>query len=125
MKVLRQVHLYLGCLFAPLVIYFAVSGSWQMFRLNDLPKDQPASAFQSALYELSKPHTKSTLPGLNPKHDPSTAFKWFALFTGLGLTMTSAIGIVLAIRFGRSKQKVFWCVSLGILLPLLMLMLRL
>ena len=30
MQKLRNLHLYLGCMFAPLLLFFAVSGIWQM-----------------------------------------------------------------------------------------------
>lgn len=30
MKKLRSIHLYLGCIFAPLLLFFAVSGIWQV-----------------------------------------------------------------------------------------------
>jgi uncharacterized iron-regulated membrane protein len=39
MKKLRLAHLYLGSLFGPLLIVFAVSGGWQVFRFNDAKKD--------------------------------------------------------------------------------------
>ena len=39
MKRLRQLHLYLGCVFAPVLIFFAVTGSWQLFSLHLGMKD--------------------------------------------------------------------------------------
>ena len=29
MQKLRSIHLYLGCIFAPLLVFFAISGIWQ------------------------------------------------------------------------------------------------
>jgi hypothetical protein len=29
MKKLRLLHLYLGCIFAPMLLFFAISGIWQ------------------------------------------------------------------------------------------------
>jgi len=34
MQKLRQIHLYLGCFFAPMILFFALSGVWQEFGLN-------------------------------------------------------------------------------------------
>ena len=34
MNRLRQLHLHLGCLFAPLFAFFAVSGLWQTYGLH-------------------------------------------------------------------------------------------
>ena len=89
MKTLRQIHLYLGCIFSPMIIYFSVSGAWQVFRFSDVPKNQPPSAIRSFLHELSKPHTDSTLPSLSPKTESSTAFNWLALSMGLGMVATA------------------------------------
>jgi hypothetical protein len=124
MKTLRQVHLYLGCLFAPLMIYFSLSGVWQVFRLNDLPKDEPPSALHSLLHELSKPHKSSTLPGLDPKTDHSTAFNGLTLLMGLGLIITASIGIVLAVKCSRSPKLVLACLVAGVALPIVFLFLR-
>lgn len=122
MKSLRQIHTYLGCLFAPLILYFSLSGAWQVFRLNNLPKDEPATAVQSLLHEISKPHTSATLPGANPKTDSSLAFKCLSLGLGLGLAATTLIGITLALRTPRSKSLTLVCLGAGILLPLLFLL---
>jgi hypothetical protein len=31
MKKLRSLHLYLGCIFAPMLLFFGISGFWQTF----------------------------------------------------------------------------------------------
>jgi len=121
MKVLRQIHLYLGCFFTPLILYFALSGAWQVLRLNDLPKDQTPTLLRSIAHELSKPHTHSTAPGKNPRSDRSTAFDWISISMALGLIFTTFIGLILAFRFGRSFKFVVLCLILGLLLPVLML----
>ncbi len=124
MKTLRQLHLYLGCIFAPLIIYFSLSGSWQVFRFNDVPKDAPATLMQTVFHELSKPHTSSTLPGLNPKTEHSTAFGWIALSMGLGMVITTSLGIAIALKQGRSPKTALLCLGIGIAVPVLLLFLR-
>src|SRR6266513_2469552 len=42
MKSLRSLHLFLGCLFAPMLIFFAVTGSWQLFNWHESKKDKTA-----------------------------------------------------------------------------------
>ena len=39
MTQLRRIHLYLGCIFAPILIFFAVTGSWQLYVLHVDTKD--------------------------------------------------------------------------------------
>jgi hypothetical protein len=123
MKNLRQLHLYLGCIFAPLIIYFSLSGAWQTFRFNDVPKDEPPTVLHSVLHELSKPHTSSTLPGANPKTDQSLAFSWVALFMGLGMITTAVLGIVIALR-GRAPKVALLCLGAGTAIPILLLLLK-
>tara|TARA_B100000678_G_C17930019_1_gene390906 strand:+ start:88 stop:231 length:144 start_codon:yes stop_codon:yes gene_type:complete len=38
MKWIRTLHLCLGCLFAPLLIFFCASGAWQLFGLHRAAK---------------------------------------------------------------------------------------
>lgn len=124
MKTLRQLHLYLGCIFAPLIIYFSLSGAWQVFRLNDVPKNEPPSWIHSALHELSKPHTNSVLPGLNPKAGHSVAFSMIVLLMGLGMVVTSSIGVFLALRQSRSPRIAALCIGVGVILPICLLFVR-
>lgn len=124
MKTLRQIHLYLGCVFAPLIIYFALSGAWQVFGWHDLPKDQAPSWSQKVLHEISKPHTHSTLPGSPPKAEESDAFSAFALVMGLGLVSTTLMGVVLAHRFGKSKKLVWASMICGLVLPIILLFIK-
>jgi hypothetical protein len=122
MKTLRQLHLYLGSLFAPLIFYFCLSGAWQVFRWNDVPKDSP-SAMHSVLHELSNPHTHSTLPGRNPKIAHSTFFDIAATASALGMILTALLGVVLAVRFARQPSLVYLCLGTGLFLPLVFLLL--
>ena len=124
MRLIRQIHLYLGCLFAPLLIYFAVSGAWQVFRLNDLPKNEPASEIRTILHALSNPHTHSTLPGADPKTEKSGLFDVMAALAAAGLITTSVLGIVLAVRFAKRPGLAYLALGAGVFVPVLMLLLH-
>lgn len=116
MKTLRTLHLYLGCLFAPLIVYFCLSGAWQLFQLNDVPKDQP-SALRSALHEISNPHTHSAAPGRSPKTSRSTLFSLASLAAAIGMILTSVIGVMLAWQFRARRAAVLACLATGLALP--------
>lgn len=124
MRTLRRMHLYLGCLFAPLLIYFALSGSWQLFRLNDLPKGQPATRVQTVLHEWSKPHTNSTAPGNSPKESRSALFNGLALLMGIGLTTTSVLGVAMAFQMTRQRKLVVAFLVAGVAIPIILLLLK-
>jgi hypothetical protein len=122
MKSLRKLHLYLGCAFAPLILYFALSGVWQTFRLNDIDKDHP-SVVHSFFHELSKPHKDATLPGKKPDDDYSTLFVWASAAMGAGLAATTLLGIAIAVQSAR-KRMVLVCLALGTALPIAFLFLH-
>lgn len=121
---LRRLHLYLGCMFAPLLIYFAVSGAWQLYRLNDVPKNEPASAMRSALHEWSKPHTNSTAPGRSPKEASSALFNALALLMAAGMAVTSGLGIWMALQMTKQRRAVVLSLVAGFALPVALLLLR-
>ncbi len=124
MPTLRRAHLYLGCFFSPLLIYFSISGAWQLYRWNNLPRNAPATASQRAFHALSDPHTESTFPGLDRKKDKSALFSAFSLLMAAGIVVTSLLGILMALKLpGRRKFAVLW-IAAGVAVPIVLLLLR-
>ena len=114
MKSLRSLHLYLGCLFAPILIFFAVTGSWQLFNWHQSTKDKTYIA-PPALAALSFIHKDAHIPG-TPGREP-TPLRYFMLAAGAGLVATSVIGIVMAYRFSQRPMLATVCLFAGIALP--------
>jgi hypothetical protein len=106
---LRLVHLYLGCFFAPMLVFFAISGSWQELHLqwhNDL------------LNLLSTIHTGN---GLKSGSNLSSPFLiWLIVVMAASLVLNIILGIIMAFRFGRGAL-VLGCLASGIVLPLLLI----
>jgi hypothetical protein len=117
MRTLRTLHLYLGCLFAPLIVYFCLSGAWQLYGWNDLPKETTPTSTERALHELSKPHTHAAAPGRDPEKDHSALFALFALAAALGMAVTAIVGVMLALQFPTRRRTVMACLLGGLLLP--------
>lgn len=114
MNFLRRLHLYLGCLFAPALIFFAATGAWQLFRLQDSTKDRSYIA-PRPLQILSAVHTNSHLP---PKRASEyTPLRTFSLAAAAGLVLTTALGVVMAFRFSTSALAPALCLVAGIALP--------
>src|SRR5204863_9182121 len=61
MKSLRTLHLYLVCLFAPILIFFSVTGSSQLFNWHQSTKDKTYTAPPS-LAALSFIHKDAHIP---------------------------------------------------------------
>jgi hypothetical protein len=117
MKLLRSLHLYLGCIFAPILVFLTVSGIWQTFRLQDVPKGQPPSF----LGMLSSIHTSSVskLGTLS-----SSWMKGFIVLASASFLLTLILGIVMAFRYGRGRIVLLALLS-GIALPLALVLLAL
>ncbi len=114
MKSLRQLHLYLGCVFAPVLIFFAVTGAWQMFGLHRGLKNGSYIP-PRAVAVLSDVHQFQHLRPSSPRE--GTPLRYFMLAAAAGLVLTTILGIVMAFRFSRSKVSVVICLVAGVVLP--------
>jgi hypothetical protein len=118
MKFLRSLHLYLGCLFAPMLIFFAVTGSWQLFNWHESKKDKTYTA-PPTLAALSFVHKDAHIPG-TPGRQP-TPLRYFMLASAFGLVATTIVGIIMAYRFSQRPLVATICLLSGIALPGLLL----
>lgn len=117
MKLLRSLHLYLGCIFAPILVFMTISGIWQTFRLQDVPKGQPPSF----LGVLSSIHT-SSMSKLGTLS--SSWMKGFIILASVSFLLTLVLGIIMAFRYGRGKIVLISLIS-GIAVPLILILLAL
>ena len=113
MKKLREIHLYLGCVFAPILIFFAVSGACQLFGLHHVRKDGSHRPL-AAVALLSVVH-----------RFPPTPLRYFMLAAAFGLVVTSVLGIVMAFRYGRNKRAVILSAAAGVVIPVAILLIYL
>lgn len=119
MKRIRQLHLYLGALFAPILIFFAFTGALQTFSFHESPKGSSYIP-PSWIVTLSEVHKNQ-----RPSHErgvlSSMPLKWFVLLMALGLVSTSVLGIYMAFEYNRDKRVVWGLIILGVILPIILL----
>ena len=118
-RTLRRVHLYLGALFAPVLLAFAASGAWQVYRWNDAKKDgtyKPPTVIRA----FSNIHKNQAL---GKETSAATAIKAFMFAASLALITTTILGIVMAYRFTARPLAVTLCLLAGILVPAVLLLL--
>jgi hypothetical protein len=109
MQKLRSIHLYLGCLFAPLLLFFAVSGIWQTL------------GFHSRLLErLSTIHTSHGLKAGNGLS--SFGLKVFVLLMAVSFIATTILGIIMALKFTPSRRAAYYALVVGVVAPLLIIL---
>ncbi|MGZ4967593.1 MAG: hypothetical protein ACXV97_10490 [Chthoniobacterales bacterium] len=114
MKFLRKLHLYLGCLFAPMLIFFAVTGSWEVFNFHQSTKDRSYIA-PRALEVLSEVHKEAHIPPT--PHRQATPLRYFLVAAAAGLVLSTVLGVIMAFRFSRQPLVATVCLLLGVAVP--------
>ena len=119
MNKLRAIHLFLGCLFPPMLIFFVLTGALQTFDLHERHNDgsQPPGIVDN----LSEVHKHQRWPTEGERIPPSTPFKIFVVFMSIGFILSSILGIVMAFKSSKNKMVVWTCLLMGILLPVFFL----
>ena len=109
--------MYLGCFFGPLLLFFAVSGIWQRFKLHGSNR---------TLALLSTIHTSRDLkvPGDRLDTLSSPLMDGLVIAMALGLIVTATVGILMAFRFGKSRGAVITALVTGALLPLSLVLIQ-
>ncbi len=105
-----MLHLYLGSLFAPMLIFFAISGIWQTLD----PAYDRDSRVLALLSTIHKSH------GLKAAHAnlSGPVMRWFVVAMAVGLVLTSILGIIMTLKMGRSRTATLACLAFGVLFPL-------
>jgi hypothetical protein len=124
MKLIRSLHLYLGCLFAPLMLLYALSGAVQVYRLNDAKKDGSYTP-PVWLKTIADVHTHQKLPATDRSSALTISKAAIGVGAGLALGVMALSGIVMAYKFTRNKWTVTFFLAAGIALPVIFLYLRL
>jgi hypothetical protein len=112
MRFLRSLHLVLGCFFAPLLLFYAVSGFWQLFGWQwSTTRDDQGLALASTI------HTGRGLKGGDISTLSSAPMRWFAAALAVCLVAMVVTGLVLALRSAKSKAA-GWAIAAGFVIPL-------
>ena len=120
MKFIRRAHLFLGCFFTPLLLFYILTGWYQTVNLNRLK--HPSEA-ETLLQKFRVVHSDQIYPAEQEFEKPSSPkyFKAFVVVMSIAATLTIALGLVLSFKLLRPVWPVWLCLALGILLPMLML----
>ena len=116
MSRIRQLHLYLGCIFTPLLIFFAVTGACQTFC-----QDKKVGKAPLILQQLSSVHKYQTFPVHLGRPKASVPFHCFVLAMAMGFVATAILGVVMAFKSTRTRWIVWTCLMGGVVLPMLLL----
>lgn len=120
MKILRRLHLYLGCFFAPILLLFIATGWYQTVNHDRMKSPSEAGTW---VQKLRVVHTDQIYPTEEEVLRPSSP-RLFQLLVGAmsgAMILTTLLGIVLAFRMVRPPWLVALVLGLGVMVPILVL----
>ena len=133
MKLIRRIHLFLGCFFTPLLLLYLLSGFYFVLKPARQKDDGEAQTFLQKIWwvHTAQEYPRTTAPlDIEAENQPRTltdwepdtrAFKILIYIMVIGAVATMALGIVLAIRSTKDKRPVYLSLALGVLLPMVIL----
>ncbi len=114
MRSIRKLHLFLGCFFAPLLLFYVATGWYQTFQIDR--RKSPAEA-ETLVSRLVAVHTDQIYPASFANSWSPALFKALVVIMSLALIATVLFGVVLAFR-SMKQRWIIWCsLFLGVLLP--------
>ena len=118
MKFVRRLHLYLGCFFAPLLLFYVATGWYQTLhpdrRKNLGEADDWVARFRSVHVDQIYPNSQTST------YSPAL-FRTLVVVMALALIVSVTLGIFLAFRTLRQRLLVWLSLGLGILVPVILL----
>ena len=118
MKTLRRVHLYLGCFFAPLLLFYVATGWYQTVNPD---RRKGVGDSSDLISRLSRVHVEQYYPTESATGYSTFFFRLLIVLMAIALITTVSLGIVLAFRTSRNKLPVWLSLGLGIALPVILL----
>lgn len=120
MNKLRQIHTYLGVFFAPLLLFFVITGWYQVLHPDRRKSPEEAEAYWDRARSV---HADSVLPNPKAERYATRPFRYFTVAMSVGFIITTIVGLILAFRFTKNKWAIFVSLVLGLLVPVAMLIL--
>jgi len=118
MKLLRRIHLYLGCFFAPLLVFYVSTGWYQTVNPDRRKGVGDSTDFIS---RLSRVHVEQYYPTESASGYSTYLFRGLIVIMAVALITTVILGVILAFRTSRNKWPVWLSIALGIVLPIVLL----
>lgn len=117
---MRRAHLYLGCFFTPLLLFFVLTGWYQTINPERLKSISEAETF---LQKIRTVHVDQVYPGENEFDKPSSPkpFQRLVVIMCIAATLTVLLGVFLAFKTMRNPWPVWVSLGLGVVVPILVL----
>ncbi len=94
LRAARRFHMYLACFFAPMLLFYSLTGGAQLFMLH--VDEKVGYQAPAALEALGNIHTHQQMGSESSPRAASAPFRYLSLAMAAGLVATLALGMVLA-----------------------------
>ena len=120
MKLLRRLHLYLGCFFAPLLLFFTATGWLQTVSMH---RNKATGEAESGAWwqKLTSIHVDQVYPLDSADAFDPALFQYLVVAMSICLIATVLLGVYLAFKTLRSKWLLIVMLLGGVLLPCMLL----
>lgn len=118
MRLLRRIHLYLGCFFTPLLLFFLATGWYQTFHVNRNKKPGEAETWVSRFTSI---HKDQLYPTESATGYSTKLFQALVALMSAALMATAGLGVFLAVRTVRPLWVLWVTFALGVIVPVLCL----
>jgi hypothetical protein len=118
MKLLRRLHLFLGCFFAPMLLFYVSTGWYQTLTVR---RNKALGEAQDWLGRLRSVHVDQLYPSETANSYSPILYRALVVCMAVALISTVLLGVVLAFRSIRQRWLVVLCLILGVILPVLCL----
>ena len=118
MKLIRRIHLFLGCFFAPLLLFYVSTGWYQSVTLRRNKGVGEADDWPGRLRSV---HVDQIFPAESANAYSPWLFRGLVVTMAIALIVTIVLGVILAFRSIRQRWLVWLSLGLGFLMPVLFL----
>ncbi|MBI3414917.1 MAG: hypothetical protein HY043_06270 [Verrucomicrobia bacterium] len=118
MKILRRLHLWLGCFFAPMLLFYVGTGWYQTLTLNRTKIPGEAEGLVAKFREV---HVNQVFPAESVMGYRTWMYKTAVVLMSVALIVTVLLGLVMAFKLNRKKWTVWLALALGVAVPVLAL----
>ncbi len=117
-RLLRRVHLHLGVFFAPLLLFFVLTGWYQTVQPDRRKGSADSDNWPS---RLARVHVEQYFPSKTAQGYSTRLFTALVVLMSLALSVTILLGVALAFQVLQARWAVCLSFALGVVVPVVIL----